>query len=630
MKIAFSTMKFCNIPIIFMLVLWGIGHTQSILTAFTGQLFSHTIITEGTSTFNMESAPVGMTINEVTGVITWTPTMSQVLPASVSIRITKPDGGSVFKKLQVKVTAAQAYLPGLYVAKNGVDAEGYGTADKPYASITYASKQTKPGDTVYVRGGVYSNQGYGDGNLLKRGDAVRIAQSGSDGKPITYLPFGNEKVKIVFDASVGIAVRADYIIISGFEVEGVAATMNYQSSLSHWWKSSYPSMNRGLGIGTWGHHIIVENCVVHHTPGNLIGGVNCDYITIRNNIGYNGLWWALEGPGAIEFHNLKAYDHADVPHIVISGNLIFGCEQRIFSRIIKRNLANLTIDEGHAIGLMVSGAHSKGTYVISNNLLLYNGKGIEPQANDVVLTNNSVYMEKSTVGGKTTGIITRSITNGIIKWNASHVGPERVALNLPAAKPNTYLENYGVGWEKQKDLPSTNVKVEKLFRDPQNLDFRMAEGIPDYIGVPESELTRMMAMADNYGITIKPTGWLPDYYGMTKWIVENRPDSMAAFDLRISYDYTAVDKVFPLEGEALPKGSVTFHPVKKELEIHLPENQRGSVELRSLKGKLIFSQTNISARLHINMETIQMKKGLYVVFLRYANCLKKKIVPYVL
>src|SRR5690349_19553033 len=58
-----------------------------------------------------------------------------------------------------------------------------GTLAAPFRNIQRAASLAQPGDSIYIRGGVYH-------------EIVTPAQSGTSAAPITYMPYGSETVTI--------------------------------------------------------------------------------------------------------------------------------------------------------------------------------------------------------------------------------------------------------------------------------------------------------------------------------------------------------------------------------------------------------------------------------------------------
>lgn len=78
---------------------------------------------------------------------------------------------------------ARDLLASYYVATDGNDTQTAGSLDAPFATIGRASKFAQPGDTIFLRGGVYREQ-------------VELARSGTAGSPITFQAYGNEDVRV--------------------------------------------------------------------------------------------------------------------------------------------------------------------------------------------------------------------------------------------------------------------------------------------------------------------------------------------------------------------------------------------------------------------------------------------------
>lgn len=122
-----------------------------------------------------------------------------------------------------------------YVAPYGNDAYP-GTYSQPWQTLGKASDTLHPGDTVYVRTGVYY-------------ESVRFATSGSSKYPIKILAFPQDNPiidgtgTIPGDGSALLSLKGDYIYASGFEVRN----------------SAYD------GIQALGNHDIVSHMYVHHS-----------------------------------------------------------------------------------------------------------------------------------------------------------------------------------------------------------------------------------------------------------------------------------------------------------------------------------------------------------------------------
>ena len=145
-----------------------------------------------------------------------------------------------------------------------------GTVAAPFFTLNRVWPYIVPGDSVIMRGGIYK---YNQEQLL-------INKSGSYGKPIVIMPYGNEK-PVITKGSVtkwvyysGILVIGDHIVIRGLEVTG-------------WNQETKDHLYYGL-IAENCHYMSIEQCSIHDNGFGLVIGdwstnysdhiwiVNCD------------------------------------------------------------------------------------------------------------------------------------------------------------------------------------------------------------------------------------------------------------------------------------------------------------------------------------------------------------------
>ena len=88
-----------------------------------------------------------------------------------------------------------------YVA---VDGKGSGSLADPFGSINAALAVTRPGDVVYVRGGVYS-------------EAVRFTRSGTADAPIVLKAYGDETPVISGEGMTWASGPHQLVLISGVD-----------------------------------------------------------------------------------------------------------------------------------------------------------------------------------------------------------------------------------------------------------------------------------------------------------------------------------------------------------------------------------------------------------------------------
>ncbi len=508
-----------------------ISSSPLITTAETGDEITYLV--DATSsinlvlTYSISNAPIGMRIRENTGKLTWTPVTGQVSSGAVTITVTDENSNTETQNLNITVTPkAMTYSKGYFVAHDG-DQNNAGTPESPVDTISRAcNKHAAPGDFIYVRGGIYRNTDYGDENASKVGIET-ITCEGSLGSPITIRPWGNEMVKFEFDGTVAFRIKGFYTTFEKFEIQGINNTSTFEEAVAEWWTPFKFGLGNGIVIN--GHNIIVKNNVVHHTPGLAISARSTDYVTIENNIVYNTVWWTTQGTTAIGVEWSNTIDNSTTQNFKIVGNLVFGNESRIYSRVWNNGYAILTIDEGTAILVQLNEGTYRGGYLIKDNFLFYNGKGIEVLgADNVEIINNTLYQNGTTIGGANKGLFIQKAENLKIKNNLIEVYGDGNAYNVKDSTNVINEGNFIIGDNDISELPSGVTKESKIFTDPKNLDFSILSEItsrPGYVDAGASMATwnKLKTMADEYGIEIKPTGWLPDLAKMNDMIIENPP-----------------------------------------------------------------------------------------------------------
>jgi parallel beta-helix repeat protein len=142
----------------------------------------------------------------------------------------------------------------------------------------------------------------------------------------------------------------------------------------------------GNGIAVHASHVTIENCTVHDVPGGGIYAGEADYVQILNNTVYNNAHWSVYGNSGISVAALVNADAAPGPHIIISGNLVYGN-----SELVPEYRAG-AITDGEGI-ILDSNSGYTGGFLVQNNTVHDNGgPGIEAfLSNNAVITLNIVY-----------------------------------------------------------------------------------------------------------------------------------------------------------------------------------------------------------------------------------------------
>jgi MYXO-CTERM domain-containing protein len=192
-----------------------------------------------------------------------------------------------------------------YVAPDGDDSNS-GTLDQPFATVERAQMAAAPGDTVFIRGGVYRFSG------TTAAVGVAFTKSGQEGKPIRYFAYpGEVPIFDLFELKpqqrvTGLDVHCNWIHLRGLEVRGVRQLI----------------VGDSWGVRIRGDHNVIEQLHVHdnEAPGifitsgasNLI--LNCDshhnYDPLED--GGNADGFGCHSPGGNNvLRGCRAYENSD-------------------------------------------------------------------------------------------------------------------------------------------------------------------------------------------------------------------------------------------------------------------------------------------------------------------------------
>jgi hypothetical protein len=370
------------------------------------------------------------------------------------------------------------------VAPNGSDATGDGSLAKPFKSITKASQVVGPGDTVFVRDGVYRNASFGSGNIWETGSTANIVCKGQPDRMITFKPYKLEKPVIEFDNNYGILIsQSSYVRVEGFEVKGINEKITFDEAQKMWGvyrytlngntitgdrlldiRSKYGNINptrgqtyenlvdiskfqvdrptyyNGRGIvANSSQHIEIVNNKVHDTPSSGIRAQQSDYVKITANEVYNCTYWTTQGVGAIVMAEGLSSDSLDVEKMIFERNYVHHNENRLVSWNPTKDFVTYIIDEGSGIFLTRnSDTYTKGKVRITNNICTFNGaSGIMVHfTNKVLANNNTLYFNGSTNDGSPGGVGYNTASDVGIFNNIIFSRPNKWAIGQTAANNN--------------------------------------------------------------------------------------------------------------------------------------------------------------------------------------------------
>ncbi len=300
------------------------------------------------------------------------------------------------------ISALCANATNYYVsAEKGHSGNSGLTPRKPKNVIQDAANLTKPGDTVFVMNGTYTNE-------CPTCNVVDVPNSGAPDNYIIYTNYANHKPKISFNSWIGFSIKngTSYVKVSGFEIVGNNANVNLRKAL----KQPKGCKNRGgefdplfngTGIsiggfdGKYSHHVVISNNIVRDCGGGGIGAMRADYIIIEDNLVYNNSWYTVFGASGIAFYQFYNHDLAKGYHNIIRRNKCYNNRNYVpWMELCRINDGNgIIIDDFKNEQLDSKLGPYKGRTLIENNVCWYNGgTGIHTFLSDHVdIVNNTAY-----------------------------------------------------------------------------------------------------------------------------------------------------------------------------------------------------------------------------------------------
>ena len=318
-----------------------------------------------------------------------------------------------------------------YVDDDGSD-NNDGTIDKPFKTLKKALSNTDciPGDIIYVKDGVYSNDNFGSGN--KSNTAVLSINSSYNGTinlPVVIRNYPGENPKINFDGSGGFIIGTatnpvNHVEIAGFEIQGPNQNITYEEAKS--WRDSYVANNtqslkhyyHGRGIAIWGGtYINIHNNKVHDCPNSGIRANNSDYIRVAFNEVYNNTWWSFNAESAIVFAQSKSIDNDLKIKMRIENNLVYNNMNRL-PFYLKSKPCTGTYRYGCADqDFIIDGS---GSYITRNN-----DDGIEPREDDENPNGQYIgrfyFSNNINYGNGINGLVVHKTDNAVVTNNLAYV-----------------------------------------------------------------------------------------------------------------------------------------------------------------------------------------------------------------
>ncbi|MCM8527392.1 MAG: right-handed parallel beta-helix repeat-containing protein [Lentisphaeraceae bacterium] len=197
--------------------------------------------------------------------------------------------------LLISAVHAETY----FMAPDGSD-QNSGTIEKPFSTITKAQSIVKPGDTVFLRGGIYKI----DNSHINREHKIwkyvfEMSKSGEAGKPIIYSAYKNEKP--VFDFQnlepEGMRITAFYVTASWLHFKGLTVTGLKASKADHTQSECFENngSNNIYELLTMRHNQAIG---IYHLRGSNNLFLNCDAYENHDYTSGDKLGGNVDGFGA--------------------------------------------------------------------------------------------------------------------------------------------------------------------------------------------------------------------------------------------------------------------------------------------------------------------------------------------
>lgn len=440
--------------------------------------------------------------------------------------------------------------PVWHVAGDGDDKNDGRTEETAFRSLAKAASVVKPGDTVMVGNGIYTDKDRPGEQSL-----VALTTSGKPDAWITWRARPGHHPELRPWGWAGISITSSYQVIDGLTVIGPNDSLTLLDAIED---SKMPKPDGRFntnGIIVEGrkndpdakpHHVVIRNCTVGKCGGGGITVLEADYITIEDNLVFENAWFMRYAGSGITFLNNWAFDDAPGYHVIIQRNRVWDNRTLVpWNRTGKLSDGNgilLDVTDQEAAGATNPNADAivapkpataensappvaavppappkqrrpewKGRALIANNVSAFNGgSGIHTfRTKHVDIINNTTYWNGSSVGYQE---LFANRSEDIVILN-------NIIVPRPAGKVTSNNRNTNIRWDynlyavKQElnGRPNDMVKgpndivgdpqFVKIARDLREADFRLADGSP-----ARDSGTDELAQATDLAGTERPVG----------------------------------------------------------------------------------------------------------------------------
>ena len=310
------------------------------------------------------------------------------------------------EKSEIRLDNVHYAAPAYYVSPNGDDKNDGRTEKTAFATPQKALDVTGPGDIVLLMDGTYHSE-LKPVALFPRGGtpAAWITLKNYPGQHPTLTSNGWNIVNIAQGSktSPSDAPALAYLEVRGLHIrgEGDVAKQKYPEAIG---KADGRTNSNGIAVDgrfmkNTPHHIRLADNLVEYCPGQGLGSIDADWVTIENNISRYNCWTTIYATSGISVMGAANFDAVDNAYKDLVRNNI-SCRNetyQLWSAIGK-------ISDGNGIILDVnqkSDSHPHSAYIgrtlVQSNLCFDNGgSGIHTvRANHVDIINNTAYLNSA-------------------------------------------------------------------------------------------------------------------------------------------------------------------------------------------------------------------------------------------
>lgn len=235
-----------------------------------------------------------------------------------------------------------------YVSIKGSDANP-GTRARPWRTIGKAMAALQPGQTAYVRAGVYVEA---DTGACRVGyNALQWTRSGTAGDPITIAAYPGEGHKVIVRTQINI--RGDHLRLVGLVVDH-NSTYDVDGACAG-----------GANVAVWGNDVDLVGLEVRRSGMTGVYLYEAEHVTISRS------WIHDNGSHVNADHGIYVSSSTSllVANNIIEGNRAFGIH--IYPELTRdaRILQNTVVGNGRG-GLVIYGDSERNT--IANNIFAFN------------------------------------------------------------------------------------------------------------------------------------------------------------------------------------------------------------------------------------------------------------------